>query len=263
MAAVSAPFLRWRRSLRGAAGIARSLRIYYWSHNRRRRMVNLYEKFVRAGDLVFDIGSHVGDRISAFRSLGARVVAVEPQPAALTWLRWRYGRDAQVQIVQAAASDTPGSLTLHVNLANPTVSTASSDFIESTRGARGWDGQFWDDTITVPAVTIDELIARHGEPAFMKIDVEGFELNVLNGLSRPISALSFEFTAVQPDIALRCLDRLSKLGPYGFNVAVGESQQLESDALLDAARMSDYIRNLRPEVTSGDIYAVLERDRKR
>ena len=40
----------------------------------------LYARFLRAGDLAFDIGAHVGDRISSFRRLGARVVALEPQP---------------------------------------------------------------------------------------------------------------------------------------------------------------------------------------
>ena len=44
-------------------------------------MDRLYGQFVRPGDLVFDVGAHVGDRIAAFRRLGARVVAVEPQPA--------------------------------------------------------------------------------------------------------------------------------------------------------------------------------------
>ena len=40
----------------------------------------LYRRFVGPGDLAFDIGSHVGDRIGAFRRLGARVIALEPQP---------------------------------------------------------------------------------------------------------------------------------------------------------------------------------------
>jgi FkbM family methyltransferase len=259
MIAAPAALQRWRRSLRGAAGIARSLRIYYGSLARRRKMTELYRQFVAPGDLVFDIGSHVGDRIAAFRAIGARVVAVEPQPAAFAWLKMRYGRDRQVQLVQAAVSDKPGGLTLYLNLANPTVSTASSAFIDSTRGARGWDGQSWDHSITVPAVTVDELIAQYGEPAFVKIDVEGFELNVLSGLNRPLAALSFEFTAVQQAMAIACLDRLALLGRYRFNAAIGESQCLESAAPIGAADMAGYLRGLPPEVTSGDIYAVLER----
>ena len=53
----------------------------------------LYARFVRAGDLAFDIGSHVGDRIGSFRRLGARVVALEPQPLCARAIRAIYAGD--------------------------------------------------------------------------------------------------------------------------------------------------------------------------
>lgn len=257
MTASHAPFARLRRSLRGAAGIARSLRIYYAKPGHRRRMVALYRHFIGTGDLVFDIGSHVGDRVGAFRAIGAKVVALEPQPAAIRWLKLRYGADTAVTLVHAAAGDRSGQLTLHVNLANPTVSTASPHFLEAAHGAPGWEGQNWDDTISVPCLTLDELIERHGHPAFVKVDVEGFELQVLQGLSHPVAALSFEFTTIQRDVALRCLERLQALGRYRFNVAIGESQQLEFAEPVTAEAMASHIRFLPHSVNSGDVYAVL------
>ena len=254
-----APFHDLRRSLRGAAGIARSLRIYYGSRTHRRRMMALYQRFFSPGDLVFDVGSHVGDRIAAFRALGARVIAVEPQPAAFRWLKFRYGRDPKVTLLRAAVSDAPGELTLHLNLANPTISTASSAFMSAAGDAPGWEGQNWDETVSVPALTLDEVIAAHGVPAFVKIDIEGFELNALQGLSRPLPALSFEFTTIQRGVALACLDRLRALGDYRFNVAIGESQRLEFDEAVDADAMAAYIAELPQAANSGDIYAVLDR----
>ena len=257
MTAVSGPMDRLRRSLREAAGIARSLRIYHGGRGRRQSMVRLYGQFMRPGDLVFDIGAHVGDRIGAFRALGARVVALEPQPAAFRWLKLRYGWDRHVTLVQAAASDTGGSVTLHVNIANPTVSTASEVFIEASRGAAGWEGQHWDRAISVPAMTLDALIEAHGAPAFVKIDVEGFELAVLKGLSRAIPALSFEFTTIQRDVAQACLARLAEISDYRFNVALGESQSLEFAELVTGARMAEFIAALPHSANSGDIYARL------
>jgi len=253
----AAPVARLRRSIRGAAGIARSLRIYYGNPARRRMMAALYSHFVKPGDLVFDIGAHVGDRIAAFRSLGVRVVAIEPQPAAYRWLKLRYGRDPMVSLVQAAMGDHAGEASFHVNLANPTVSTASKDFIAAARGASGWEGQHWDETISVPLVTLDMLIEKHGAPAFAKIDVEGFELNVLNGLSEPIPALSFEFTTIQRDLAVACIERLTQLGPYEFNAALGESQQLLFQKDVSPAMMRTHLRTLPHEANSGDIYARL------
>jgi hypothetical protein len=93
--------------LRTARGVIRSLGIYYGRHqrNRAQAMDDLYRRFVRPGDLVFDIGAHVGDRVAAFRRLGARIVAVEPQPALALTLNMLYGRDAR----RSAARPAPAS----------------------------------------------------------------------------------------------------------------------------------------------------------
>jgi hypothetical protein len=69
-----------------SAAFLRSLCIYYGNRRGRGGMDRLYGQFVRPGDLVFDIGAHVGDRVANFRRLGARVVAAELQPALVVWL---------------------------------------------------------------------------------------------------------------------------------------------------------------------------------
>ncbi len=137
-------------------------------------------------------------------------------------------------LVEAACGEQAGTVTLQINSANPTVSTASAEFVSAADGAGGWEGQAWDKAIEVPCTTLDALIARHGRPAFAKIDVEGFEAAVLAGLSQPLPALSFEFTTIQRDVALACLDRLASLGPYGFDVALGESQVLTFNRWISA-----------------------------
>jgi FkbM family methyltransferase len=239
-------------------GIARSLRIYYGNGRRRRAMDALYGRFLRPGDLAFDIGSHVGDRVASFRRLGARAVAVEPQPPLARTLRVLFALDGGVTVEPVAVGRTPGEIDLKLNLPNPTVATASNEFIRAADGAPGWEEQRWTRTIRVPVTTLDLLVARHGEPRFVKIDVEGFEDEVLAGLSRPLAALSLEFTTIQRDVALRAIERLAKLGNYVFNAALGESQRLAHIAPLDVGAIAHWIEQLPAAANSGDIYASLD-----
>src|SRR5882757_10544166 len=105
----------WSGSWRTVRGVLRSLWIYYGHGKRRAAMDRLYGRFVQPGDLVFDVGSHVGDRIAAFRRLGARVVACEPQPALVKTLRLIYGRDKSVTIEPVAVGSKAGAIELKSN----------------------------------------------------------------------------------------------------------------------------------------------------
>ena len=99
------------------------------------------------------------------------------------------GRDRSVVIEPVAVGRDQGELVLKLNLDNPTVSTASDAFIRAAHRAPGWQGEQWIDRIAVPMTTLNALIARHGTPAFVKIDVEGYETEALAGLTGPVAAL--------------------------------------------------------------------------
>lgn len=243
--------------VRAARGVIRSLRIYYGDRGRRDALDRHYRRFVAAGDLVFDIGGHVGDRVASFRRLGARVIVVEPQPALATTLRLLYGRDKAVTVVEAAVGRSAGAIALKLNLANPTVSTASEAFIAAARDAPGWEGQHWTRTIEVPMTTLDGLIEHHGMPHFIKIDVEGYEAEVLCGLNAPVAALSFEFTTIQRDIARASIGRCTTIGYSGFAASLGESLAFVHDRKLTADEITAWLSDLPERVNSGDIYATL------
>ncbi|MEO3777232.1 FkbM family methyltransferase [Micromonospora sp. B11E3] len=239
------------------SALRRSLDSYYGHPERDTAMDALYAQFVHAGDLVLDVGAHVGDRVGSFRRLGARVVAVEPQPLCVRALRALYGGDDdRVTVVEAACGARCGGVELYVNSANPTVSSASSQFVQAADGADGWEGEVWDSTLTVRSVTLDRLIAEHGEPAFVKIDVEGFEDAVLAGLSRALPALSFEFTTIERPLARRCLDRLAALGFHGFNMALGDDMALTFPGWLSAEAIAAHLDALPHAANSGDVYCV-------
>jgi len=220
-------------------------------------MDRLHAGFVRRGDLVFDIGAHVGDRVASFRRIGARIVVVEPQPALVKVLRLFYGRCSDVAIEAVAVGRSVGTTSLMINADNPTVSTASPEFVAAARGAPDWDAQRWTRSVVVPVTTLDALVGKHGPPAFIKIDVEGFEREALQGLSRAVRALSFEFTIIQRDVALACIERCIALGYTRFNAALGESQTLVNADWVDGQAIARWLAGLPHAANSGDIYAAL------
>jgi hypothetical protein len=142
----------------------------------------------------------------------------------------------------------------------PTVSTLSSAWADRMLRERdAFARTRWERSIPVHVTTLDALVEEHGVPAFCKIDTEGYDLQVLQGLSRPIPALSFEYVPPALDLVRACLGRLSELGAYEYNWSAGESMRLQWTDWVDAVGVTDYLATLSPQGNPGDVYARLVR----
>lgn len=210
-----------------------------------------YRAFVPQGALVFDIGANEGRMTELFAELGARVVAVEPTPELAQRVRARYG-STNVVVEPKAVGAEPGVATLHLGVDNGH-STLSSEWHSSAVDAQ----QRWNGAVEVAVTTIDELVARHGSPAFVKIDVEGFEAQVLAGMTRPVAALSFEFLCDAIDIAHNCIARLEELGGYEYNIARAEHVQTRLATWVSGTDILSDLAAFRAEGVAGygDVYA--------
>ena len=158
-------------------------------------------------------------------------------------------------LLQQAVGQQEGILPLLVSERTPTVTTLSREWAAKVSQVDSFAGVSWDREVQVAVTTLDALIDRYGEPAFCKIDVEGFEPQVLAGLTRPLRALSLEYIPAALDGALACLEALEALGDYEFNRSPGESHRWAEAHWISAGEMARRLRGLGPADDSGDIYA--------
>jgi FkbM family methyltransferase len=215
--------------------------------------IAFYSKFLKAGDLVFEVGANVGNRVESFLNIQCKVVAVEPQTACVSTLREKFGN--RINIEQVGLGGGEGEMEMFI-ADESTISTLSADFIERTK-----DNKFkrnkWEKKEKIRITTMDALIKKYGKPAFCKIDVEGFEPEVLKGLSAPIDKLSFEFNVPEmSDNLVRCLELLSALSSdYRYNYSIGESMVY---ALGSWMKFEEFIAHVKAPAFAtkdfGDIY---------
>lgn len=218
----------------------------------------LFSQFIKSGDLVFDIGANVGDKAHTFLSLGSRVICVEPDARCQAQLENRFISNLHTTLVRAGVGAEVGQAKFYAS-----AKSARSTFDLDRMQQLGDDCQ-WDQASVVPITTLDNLIAQYGVPQFCKIDVEGFEPQVIDGLSQPVGSLSFEFHGELISDVEHCVTRLDQLGMHRFNVLLypvgGRKPFHQLDRLfmpvpISKDQLLKLLDSLKHEKLAGDIYA--------
>lgn len=216
------------------------------------KRMHFYNMFIGKDDLCFDIGANYGNRTEVFLSLGAKVIAFEPQPHVVEFLKKKFGNS--IIIEQLALGAKEGFAQMYLSDSS-TISSMSKQWIDTVKKTR-FQNSNWNEKIDVNVSTLDIMLEKYGIPNFCKIDVEGFELQVLKGLNTPIQLLSFEFAVPEFTAkAIDCLEYMNKLGVYECNYSHGESMKLGLQKWISIAELTELIQLLPSQsIDGGDIY---------
>ena len=212
-------------NLREKYGLIRSWLMYYGKPFNRKKLIRFYNQFMSAGDLVFDIGAHLGNRSDAFLALGAEVIAVEPQPICIQFLTKKFEPGDRFTLLPLLVGKDEQERDFYINTFSPTISTARDASWRNNINSYSFVKPRWDKKQKVKSITLDNMIQIYGLPVFCKIDTEGYEFEVLSGLSQPIQYISIEYLAFDHGRILGCIDKIASLGEYLINFSPGESQK--------------------------------------
>ena len=163
--------------------------------------------------LVFDVGLHSGDDSACYLSLGHRVVGIEANPLLAERGKVRFAEQISqglMTVLNVGVLNQPGVFTFYRNITNDGWSS-----FDPTRGKKGK----WEE-IEVPCVTTRQLFAEHGKPYFIKIDIEGADLQAIESLTAGDCPdyISVELTARDPVV-----EKLIELGYTAFKFVDGET----------------------------------------
>jgi FkbM family methyltransferase len=219
----------------------------------RRKEIEFYRKLLgnvfTDGDIIFDVGANHGAKTEIFLALGAKVVAVEPDELNKRVLQEKFYSlritKKPVTIIDKAVSDSNATTTMWIDEPGSAKNTLSLKWVNTLRhddrrfGKRlGFSQQR-----NVETITLDSMIEQFGLPVFIKIDVEGFEPQVLSGLSRAVHCISFEVNLPEfrPE-GIECIKILEQIDYTGmFNYAVDCSEGLALPEWLPPSQFIDVL----------------------
>lgn len=222
---------------------------------RHKVMVEFFSQFIKKGDLCFDVGANIGSFTKVFLELGARVICIEPQKRCLEQLYKKFGSNENVIIVDKAVGDQEGIGNLAICEKAATISTMSRKWITESRFSNRY---IWTKIQQVSITTLDTLILSYGQPKFCKIDVEGFEVPVLKGLTKRIPFLSFEYSGEFFYDVKNCINNLLSLGKVKFNSTIGSTKKFIFPTWVTHDELYEKLDSLKDKykLLGGDIYAM-------
>jgi len=216
------------------------------------KIQRFYRQIIPLNGLIFDIGANVGDYTDIFSKIGRQVVACEPQPQCFARLTKRFYSRSNIILLNQGVGPNPGHQTLFIASKHNPNSTFSQEFIHHSR----YHQRHWDQTVEVKMITLKQLIKQSGQPDYVKIDVEGYESEVLSTLTQPLPLISFEFLSEFQPKTIKLIRFLESLGPHQYNLSLFLNFKFYFPQWVNASQLINLLQtHSQSNQWTGDIYA--------
>lgn len=225
-----------------------------WSQEDESRF-QFYRCFIKPNDLVFDVGANMGNRTKIFLKLNAKVVAFEPQKICAKFLESAFKNENKFTLIKKALGAKNGEAEMFI--ANEhTISTLSKHWVTATKESGRFRQNKWNKRQIVEITTLDNMIKQFGIPSFIKIDVEGYEYEVLSGISIPIDCISIEFAAENIKNTYKCIEHMSSLSHALFQIVKGEDTTFYLPEWISGEELKNNLSDIisQDSLAWGDIY---------
>ncbi len=216
------------------------------------KRLDFYSRLINPGDVIFDVGANLGNRTKIFLNLKTKVVAFEPQKSCADFLAVVLKNRNDFILVRKALGALEGEAEIFINDID-TISSLSQNWIEATQKSGRFSEYEWYKKQPVQITTLDKSIREYGEPSFIKIDVEGYEFEVLSGLSQPIKCISIEFTPEYIENTYKCIDHMVALSDVEFQISMGETMEFALPDWVSAPKVKEFLSNIEQH-EFGDVY---------
>ena len=214
----------------------------------------ILKEIIRKDDLVFDVGANTGNKSYEFLKHETRVIGFEPQPLCAKYCRKRFANNSNFMLEEIGLDSVEGGSIIYESRASG-LSSMSTEFINTVKKER-FRKYTWENKITIKVDTLDNMIKKHGKPHFIKIDVEGYEYNVLKGLTIPIDIISIEYTPELVNNTLACIDYLESLNKnIIFNYGFRENTFFKYQKWISRNEIVSYLKSVKDyKFEFGDVY---------
>jgi FkbM family methyltransferase len=218
--------------------------------------LKFYSNFLKSGDIVFDVGANYGNRSRVFKKIGCKTIAFEPQTPCYDFLKSYFWGDSQVRIEKVALGGAEGTARMKISK-NSVLSTLSEEYIQKNVKSGRFSQDSWEGEEIVRVSTLDFFIKKYGCPKFIKIDVEGFEAEVVRGLTEPVEMLSLEFSTETRVNVIEAIEHLAALCNYRFQFSSEESFAFSFDQPMDLITIKKLLLSF-SALEWGDVYCSRE-----